>query len=263
MGVDANGTARRVLETARGIVHVTYHRVSRVNYAYVRRSRRNGTPAGSFRCYELINRHGSDRMLAELDDVCSPSAVVFDVGANVGIYALALAAGSPDRHVVAFEPAPSVASRLRANVALNDLEDRIDVRTCGVGDEDGERPFFRSTNPELSAFDRESARRWGASVAEVQSVPVRRLDSLVGDGSDDLPPPDAIKIDVEGAAPSVLAGARDVLEHYRPQIFLEIHGDGLERDVAGESRTVLEDVGYAVRERGGFWRCEPSQEREE
>ncbi|AFZ72978.1 FkbM family methyltransferase [Natronobacterium gregoryi] len=249
------------LEDARGFVHIVYHRLRELNYDYLRRSRRNRTPAGAFRCYEPVNRHGSDEMLAELDDACGPSAVVFDVGANVGVYALALTSDEPDRRVVAFEPASRSAKRLRANVRLNGLGARIDVQVCGVGDENAERPFFRSSNPELSAFDGASARRWGASVAEIRSSPVRRLDSLVLENN--LPSPDAIKIDAEGAAPAVLTGARDVIERYRPTLLIEIHEDGFKRDITGESRATLEAHDYAIDERDGFWRCEPSQEREE
>ncbi|EMA37598.1 FkbM family methyltransferase [Halobiforma nitratireducens] len=271
---DAVGPASRVretIETLEGLAHVGYHRLSRVNYEHRGIARRNRTPAGSFRCYEPLNRHGSDAMLAELDATCGPSAVVYDVGANVGVYALGLVAAAPNRRVVAFEPSPAAADRLRANVALNDLEDRIDARTWGIGDEDGTRPFYRSTNPELSAFDRESARRYGASVADVRSVPVRRIDSVAasgasatsvtsdaadaGDGTR-LPPPDAVKIDVEGAAPAVLRGAKETFESHRPTVFVEVH-EALGEHVPRETRGVLSDVGYAIDERTGYWRCEP------
>ena len=263
-GVAAAGCG--ALETARGFAHRLYHRLAAVNYDRRLRARRNRTPAGSFRCYEPLNRHGDDEMLAELDAACGPSAAVVDVGANVGIYALALASGAPDRRIVALEPSPAVADRVRANVPQNGLEDRIDVRRCAAGDADGDRRFYRASNPELSAFDRAAATRWGSTVAEVRSVPVRRLDSLVAGigtnresaGCVPVPPPDAVKIDVEGAAPAVLRGARETLERHRPLVFLEVHADGISGDVPRETRGLLEAAGYAVSEREGYWRCEPA-----
>ena len=240
---------QRSLFRVRQHVHRVYHRIARVNYDHEVLSRRNRTPAGSFRCYEPINRHGDDPMLEELAACCGPSDMIYDVGANVGIYALALATDAPGRRVVAVEPSPETVERLRANVTLNGLEDRIDVYACGLGEDDGENMFYRSSNPELSAFDRESATRWGATVEETLSVPVRRLDDLAAE----LEPPDVLKVDVEGAASDVLRGGRRTLETHRPTLFLEIHEDGLERDVPGELRDVLADLPYVVLEREGYW----------
>ena len=253
MTVEDAGLATRAFYRARGVAYGAYHRLTRTNYEREWISRRNRTPAGTFRCYELLPRHGDDRMLAELADRCGPGDVVYDMGANVGVYALALASDAPDRRIVAFEPAPATVDRLRATVRLNGLEDRIDVRPCGLGDERGERPFYRSTYPELSAFDPESASRWEASVAEVVPVPVRRRDDVV----ESLPAPDVLKLDVEGAAPAVLRGGRETLERHRPTIFLEVHEDGLAGDVPGELRALFADRPYVVRERAGYWRCEP------
>ncbi|WP_255192802.1 FkbM family methyltransferase [Natronobeatus ordinarius] len=247
------GIATRAFYRARGVAYGVYHRLTRANYEREWLARANRTPAGTFRCYEPLPRHGDDRMLAELADHCGPADVIYDVGANVGVYALALASGAPDRRVVAFEPAPSTVDRLRANVRLNGLEDRIDVHACGLGHEAGERPFYRSTYPELSAFDPESASRWEASVAGVVTVSVQCLDDLSGS----LPAPDVLKLDVEGAAPAVLRGGRETLERHRPTIFLEVHEDGLEGDVPGELRSLFADRPYVVQEREGYWRCDP------
>ena len=256
---------RRLDARTHQILYRCYHRLAQANYDHELVPRRNRTPAGSVRCYEPLNRHAADAMLEELAACCGPAAVVYDVGANVGIYALTLASGNSRRRVVAFEPSSTVVDRLRANVRLNGLEKRIDVRPCALGDDDGERPFYQSTNPELSGFDREAATRWGASVADVGPVPVHRLDSLVAglesqEGADSgrLLPPDVLKVDVEGAAPSVLRGARATFERHRPRLFVEIHEAGLTGDVPGETKGLLEACGYDVLERARYWRCDPT-----
>ncbi|WP_440766623.1 FkbM family methyltransferase [Natronorubrum sp. DTA7] len=252
---DPVSLANRTLRAARSVGYRGYYRLAAANYDRELLARRNRTPAGTFRCYEPLNRHGNDAMLAELAACCGPSDVVYDIGANVGIYALALTSGATDRHVVAFEPSPAAVKRLWRNVRANDLERRIDVLACGIGDDSGERPFYVSTYPELSAFDRASATRWAAVVADVRSVPIRRLDDIVLE--DDLFPPDHLKIDVEGAAPAVLRGARTTLERHRPIVFVESHDEGLAGDVPGETRAILEALDYEIHERERYWRCEP------
>ncbi|WP_253736720.1 FkbM family methyltransferase [Halohasta salina] len=231
----------------------SYYRLVAVNYAHRVLATENRTPAGRFDSYELLNRHGSDPMLAALDAHCGPEAVIYDLGANVGIYALALAVDAPGRRLVAVEPTPRTCTHLRANVDCNDLGDRIEVVACGVGDADETRPFFVSMYPELSGFDRESATRWEADLAESIALPIRRVDSIVAD----YPPPDAIKIDVEGASPAVLRGARETLETHRPTLFIEVHEAGLSTDTGREVRAILSAAGYAVDERDGYWRCDP------
>jgi hypothetical protein len=65
----------------------------------------------------------------------------------------------------------------------------------------------------------------------------------------ELPPPDFMKIDVEGLETAVLDGAADTIEGARPQLFVEIHG----ADPAGKTasaRGVLErlaPLGYRFR----------------
>ncbi|ARS91705.1 FkbM family methyltransferase [Natrarchaeobaculum aegyptiacum] len=231
-----------------------YYRLVHLNYDRELLATRQQTRGGTVRSYELYNRHGRDEMLAALEARCGPESVVYDVGANVGVYALALAAGEPDRHVVAVEPAPVVADQLSANVRANGFGDRIAVRRCGLGAESGERDFCVSTYTELSGFDRASATRWEADVAAVEPVPVERLDDLIAEAA----PPDVIKIDVEGEAASVLRGGRDTLERHRPTILLEPHSDGLDGAEPDVCRELLTDAGYEIAVQDDFWIAEPT-----
>lgn len=231
------------------------------------------TVAGTYWSYEPTNPHGDDAGLAALDRLPDDAAIV-DVGAHVGEHAIPLARGT-DRRVVAFEPNRESADRLARNADRNGLGDRngdggrIDLRRAGLGDANATLTFYRSTFSKCSAFDRESATRWGASVAGTEAVPVRRLDDLVegaGDGAqngvDPVPAPDAIKVDVEGREAAVLRGAAETLATHRPLLVVEVHepgaaDGGAANAAAADLRGWLEARDYAVEEAEDVWVCRP------
>ncbi|MFC5278227.1 FkbM family methyltransferase [Halorubrum rubrum] len=237
------------------------------------------TVAGTYRSYEPTNPHGDDPGLAALDRL-PDDATVLDAGAHVGEHAIPLAVGT-DRRIVAFEPNGESADRLARNAARNGLADRIDLRRAGLGDERGSLPFYRSTFSKCSAFDRDRATRWGARVDAVEEVPVFRLDDLVeGVTSDDavdddaadaaaadavdastvtpvgdpVPPPDAIKVDVEGHELAVLRGAETTIRAHRPLLVVEVHGTAGD-DHADALAAWLAERGYDADERGDVWIC--------
>lgn len=237
---------------ARGLLFRGYYRLVQYNYDRELIVRTNQTAAGAFATYELAPRHRRDSMLAAMDAHCAPDAVIYDIGANAGVYALGLTAAAPDRHVVAVEPGPRAIAKLRANRAASELDPQVSVCHCGLGAHSGQHTFYESTLPELSGFDRASATRWGATVAATHQVSVRRLDAI----ADSYPPPDVIKIDVEGAGASVLRGATETLQTHTPTLFIEIH-DSFPETVA-TMRELLVNLDYEITQCDGYWRCAPT-----
>jgi FkbM family methyltransferase len=231
----------------------TYSRVAGANYDRRLLATPQRTPGGWVRTYDLYNRHGRQEMLQALCARCGPSDTVYDVGASVGVYALAVASGGAGRRVRAYEPAPDTVERLRANLGANACGDRVEVRPVGLGADSGKRQFYVSTYPELSGFDRESATRWGAAVATTHTAPIRRLDDEVEAG----PVPDLLKVDVEGAGADVLRGGRELLRTARPPVFVEVHEQGLSGDRSEAIRRVLRAADYVVDEHATYWQCEP------
>lgn len=193
--------------------------------------------AGTYWSYEITNPHADDPGLCALDALPA-DAIIADVGAHIGEYAIPLAK-STQRRVYAFEPNAATFARLNRTIARNDLVDRIEVRRIGIADRDDCRPFYRSSYSKLSSFNQQHATRWGACVTSRERVPVRRLDTLV---SESMPPPDGIKIDVEGLEQSVLQGARRTIAEHRPRIILELHDE----QEAGTIVAWLTDREYTV-----------------
>jgi len=166
-----------------------------------------------------------------------PGSVVYDVGAHYGYYSLLAAQlARPGGQVIALEPAPRNLFVLRRHIELNRIEN-ISVLDYAVGDREGEARFDN---------------RAGSGVGHLSpqgplAVRLTTLDRL----GEQYPVPHVIKIDVEGAEESVLAGGRTVLKRAHPAIFLSTHGPALHESC---SRT-LRDLGYSVREliAGELW----------
>ena len=192
-------------------------------------------------------------MLASLEAHCEPDSTIYDVGANVGIYSLALASNEPDRTIIAVEPSRLVADQLQSNIAVNNFQDRIIMLQCGFGAKPDRRPFHTSSFTELSGFAKESASRWEAEVVSVDSVPVQTIDEVVKQ----YPSPDIIKIDVEGTASAVLDGARNTLVTEDPTIFFEPHSEGLVGDEPINVEEILNACEYEIDKRADFWIATP------
>ena len=166
--------------------------------------------------YEPVER-------AALEAIAETSTVIFDVGANVGWYTLALArrvAGSrgASGRVYAFEPVPSTYATLQANVALNNLADTVRLSDTGLSDISGEVAFFVPTQTgsvaasQRQLFDREANTKITARVARLDDV-VRQLD---------LRRLDLIKCDIEGGELLMLRGGMDTIRRWHPVLFLEL-----------------------------------------
>ena len=146
--------------------------------------------------------------------------VVYDIGAHVGQYALFFSkqVGEEGR-VVSFEPLPQNFEELSFNIRLNALKN-VEARHCAVGDRDGQTSF------EVHSHSTRMGRPSGVEptyrdpLSTVITVPAARLDTLLRE----LPPPDLLKIDVEGAGAAVLKGAQALIAKHKPSLFMELHG---------------------------------------
>ncbi len=159
-----------------------------------------------------------------LKSLLQPGMTFYDVGANVGFFSVIAArlVGAGGR-VVAFEPLPVNARAIRHNAQLNGFT-HIDAREQALGGSDGEASFMLSAEPtwgKLTSVGKAPDQHTGETV-----VAVRRLDGLIE--QEGLPPPDVMKIDVEGAELEMLAGAERTLRARRPVILMELHGTNRE-----------------------------------
>jgi FkbM family methyltransferase len=158
----------------------------------------------------------------------NPGSTVFDIGAHVGFLTmLARELVGPEGRVVAFEPSPRNVSYLREHLRLNRMDD-VEVIEAAVADTSGVLPFEERR-------DSSSSRIAEGVGIQVQAV---SLDDLLAERR--VPPPDFIKVDVEGAELRVLAGGQSMLAAVRPVLSLATHG----REIHRERCEFLQAWGY-------------------
>ena len=177
-----------------------------------------------------------------------PGAIVFDVGANFGLYTLLAArAVGPAGRVFAFEPAAATAGVLEDHVTLNGVAERVEVVLEVVDDRTGTVEFWEH-GTSLAASLSEASARTGEEFVEGHATkairPAVSIDDFCRRRSVQ---PDVVKIDAEGAEARILRGGASLLAARRATILLEVHpwsltqlGDSHEQVLA-----LLGDAGWA------------------
>jgi len=161
---------------------------------------------------------------------------VWDIGANIGYVALCCAKQvGPSGRVIAFEPVPENAALLRRNVAENKLAN-IQVLEVAASESCGEAVI---RIPENLATASLVWHRRNASATELVIKTVV-VDELVASG--DIPRPQFVKIDVEGAEGQVLLGMRRTVAAVKPVLFVECSDAGREA-----TWHLLHEIGYQCR----------------
>ena len=190
------------------------------------------------------------RFLAEL----RPDDVVYDVGANLGLYAIPsamklrsigrLALDRPPGRVIAFEPVPAWAARLRQNTQANRLAN-VDVFDVALSDTNGRADFLlkRIAGSGMDSLIPGYDVHIPAGNRHRIEVEISRAEQMIARYN--LPPPTVLKIDVEGAEYKVLDGLGDFLGHPACRFALiEVHR-GLSNEGAIEN--LLAARGFEVR----------------
>jgi FkbM family methyltransferase len=202
------------------------------------------------------HRHEQDRALstylltAQVMDVLSRYRVnvVLDVGANKGQYARSLRRAGYRGWIVSFEPVPREFDELQLRASR---DRRWTVHQVALGREDGtvEMHVVPGTlSSALPPSDFGSARYTKLQSAEVQPVPVRRLDGLIDEVLAHVPQPRPyLKLDTQGFDLEAFAGlgerTSDVVALQSEVAFLQIY-EGMPR--MPESLAVYEGAGFEV-----------------
>lgn len=146
-----------------------------------------------------------------LDQNLRDGDVLYDVGANIGLYSLYAAKRQRGCHVYAFEPAGQNFARLLRNVAANGLDNVIPCN-MPLSDAQAFALFFVSDLEAGSAFHNlggENPGKRSAGPSLRQGALAISVDALISDFG--LPAPALIKLDVDGLEDKIVAGASKIL----------------------------------------------------
>ena len=152
---------------------------------------------------------------AWIRDHIGPSEVLWDIGANIGLFSL-YAAKLKGARVFAFEPVAGTYQVLTRNVALNDLEELIRPLPIALSDRAGLDSFYlwrEEVGHAMGAVGRPENVAGAFRPAGKQTClkltadEVLRLEGVLA--------PDHIKLDVDGHEPQILEGARAVLSRVK------------------------------------------------
>ena len=140
-----------------------------------------------------------------------PGEIFVDIGANVGNHTVFVARFLSPLRVIVIEPNPAALAILKANIALNHLDSRVDASHLGIG----------LSNISARAVAMTPAGNLGGTrlqfCEEQSGLRVVPGDALLFEHRIDF-----LKIDVEGMEIDVLDGLKRTIAEQRPRIFIEV-----------------------------------------
>lgn len=164
------------------------------------------------------------------------SKIIFDVGANTGIYALTAKATNPNSEVFAFEPIKRVYDKLVLNNKINGFD--IHCQNVALSECNGkilvfDQPHTHETTVSLERNILEDSEN--SMLVEIDRV---NLESFILSNSIDII--DLIKLDVEYHEYSVLFGMGEYLHNFRPNILIEI----VDEQIAQKIDSLIKGLNY-------------------
>lgn len=192
----------------------------------------------------IVLREGAyePEVFAALAASFAPGLILWDIGANFGLHAMSAAVREPALQIHAFEPNPAMFARLEANARRNGTA--IRCRPLALGDHDGTATLHINDrgNPGMTTMTPWAEAGYDAQV----EVRLARADTLIATG--EIPAPNLIKLDVEGAEAAVLAGFGERLRDpgLRAVVF-ETRADLLDDPAACPAARRLQSAGFQFR----------------
>ena len=165
--------------------------------------------------------------------------VVWDVGANVGLFSLAAAHHAGTRGRVFSIEADIDAVALLNRTCRREMPGHavITVLPVAVSKEVGFVRFSIAQRARAANAIEGFGKSQTGGVREIRTLPCVTLDHLL----EEFPPPDVLKIDVEGAELNVLLGARRLLTEIRPALYCEVSSE-----LRAEITRLLSELGYRL-----------------
>jgi FkbM family methyltransferase len=164
-----------------------------------------------------------------------PGKTFYDIGGGIGFYSLA--AARKGSQVCTFEPDPKNFKTIKHHAEINGLEKNVHLFSLAAYSHTGVLNMLPS-NPGRGTGCAHAQAIFGGADADCFQAPCTTVDDFARKN----PPPDLIKIDVEGAEVDVIRGADWLMKDLRTPILCEVHT----AELAAEIEKIVLDRGYRV-----------------
>jgi FkbM family methyltransferase len=171
------------------------------------------TPDSALRYWRWNLEKFDPELLGIVRTFVPPNSVVWDIGANVGLFSFSCAARA--RMVLAIEPDSWLSSLLVRSAVQNE---NVHVLAAAVDQSVGLVELNIAARGRSANFVRDFGTEQGGGARFRQTVISVTLDWL----SERFPLPDVLKIDVEGMEGKVLAGGQQLFKRSKPIIISEV-----------------------------------------
>ena len=182
-------------------------------------------------------------------NLASKARIIFDIGANVGLYALLAAARNPNANIHAFEPTPELVDALAGNIRLNGITN-VTVAPVAVGKVSGKGFLHYCAGSDGS---NEGMNYITDQIVQDSDMPVETISLDDYCGQRQIRYVDLLKMDIEGGEFDALLGAQNLL---RAQaigcIFIELTEWVANRSGHSTSdvKRLLSEAGYRIYQPG-------------
>lgn len=169
---------------------------------------------------------------------CHPGMLLFDIGANFGLFSLACA--RIGGKAIAIDPSPIATKMIANQLQLNKLRDSVQVLEVAVGDTEGTLDML-SAGIYSDGYYRYEPDRDHRDLTRVRVTTIDHLSNYLGR-------PSHLKIDVEGYEGAVIRGSTNLLRRASPTIFLELHNEMVSKSGGDVAFCVneLRNFGYEI-----------------
>lgn len=170
-------------------------------------------------------------------ELCKESDIIFDVGANTGVYSLLAKSTNPSSIVYAFEPIKRIYEKLAFNNDLNNYD--ISCINKAISNTDS-KSFIYDHDIEhttTASLNKNSVGEANSNVIPTE-INLVKLDTFISENS--IERIDLLKIDVETFEVEVLEGLKENLYKFKPTMLIEI----LNETIAKGIQNIISEINY-------------------
>lgn len=159
----------------------------------------------------------------------------FDIGSNIGYYALLGVRSNPKMSVHAFEPALGPKYYLNKNISINNFTNNINAIDLALSDTNGTIDFYEVESLKYKSLAYNLAGEGNAGTKKTSrnfiknEVKAKRLDDFVK--QERIEAIDLIKLDTEGTEIDILRSGSNTIKAFRPIVICETLFNTIESDL--------------------------------